>query len=98
MGGRKSQNLELELRVSIHHWRFEDGNTCPNPGSQWQLEPPPRGWYCWVYPDNTKEFLAWMDKNCPTADCTPRFNSGDPMVTVFITDDKESTLFQLKWL
>jgi hypothetical protein len=35
---------------------------------------------------------------CPTADFTPRFNSGDPMWTVTITDDKEATVFQLRWM
>jgi len=38
-----------------------------------------------------------MAKNCPTADCTHRFNSGDPMYTVYIRYDHEATLFQLRW-
>jgi hypothetical protein len=36
--------------------------------------------------------------NCPTADVIHRFNSGDPMFTVHITDDQEATLFILRWL
>lgn len=57
----------------------------------------PRGWYCWVYPDDDQEFEEWMKKNCPSAEFTHRFNSGDPMYTVFIREDAEATLFQLKW-
>lgn len=82
----------------VNHWRFEDGKTCPNPGSMFPADPPPRGWYCWVYPADDQEFVEWMTKMCPTADCTHRFNSGDPMYTVNISDDKEATLFQLRWL
>lgn len=85
-------------KTFINHWRFEDGKTSPNPGSMWEMPPTPRGWYCWVYPKDDNEFEAWMEKHCPTADCTRRFNSGDPMTTVYIKEDKEAMLFQLKWL
>jgi hypothetical protein len=89
------------MEVSIQHWRFEDGETCPNPtmtDGQGRLDPPPRGWYCWVYTDNHNRFIEWMEQNCPSSDCTSRFNSGNPMVTTYIKEDKEATLFQLKWL
>jgi len=85
-------------KTSVHHWRFEDGKTPPNPGGIIEMDPPPRGWYCWVYPEDNEEFEAWMKKNCPTADCTRRFNSGDSMTTVYIREDREAILFQLKWL
>ena len=85
-------------KTTVHHWRFEDGKSCPNPGSAFPLDPPPRGWYCWVYPKDDREFEDWMSKNCPTSDYTHRFNSGDPMYTVFIKEDKEATIFQLRWL
>jgi hypothetical protein len=85
-------------KTLVQHWRFEDGKTCPNPGSQWESDPPPRGWYCWVYAADSMEFNQWMIRMCPTADCTHRFNSGDPMTTVYISDDKEATLFQLRWM
>ena len=105
MTGFKSKKLssnrgETMLRpgVSIQHWRFEDGKTCPNLGSQWESEPSPRGWYCWVYTDDYGEFIDWMEKNCPTTDCTHRFNSGNPMTTVYIKEDHEAVLFQLKWM
>lgn len=87
----------MAMKTRIHHWRFEDGNTCPNPGHTIPLSAPPRGWYCWVYPDNDHEFEKWMFNHCPTADVTHRFNSGDPMYTVFIKDPQEATLFQLKY-
>jgi hypothetical protein len=86
------------MKLSIQHWRFEDGNSCPNLGSQWEMDPPPRGWYCWVYADNNQEFMEWMKQHCPTADCTHRFNSGNPMTTVYIKEDQEAVLFQLRWL
>lgn len=84
-------------KTLVHHWRFEDGVTCPNPGSMFPTDPPPRGWYCWVYPSDDIEFEKWMSKMCPTADCTRRFNSGDPMTTVFISDDNEAMMFALKY-
>ncbi len=86
------------MKVSIHHWRFEDGSTVPNPGSRWETDPPPRGWYCWVYPSDDHEFEIWMARHCPTADYTHRFNNGNPMWTVYIKDDNEATLFSLKWM
>ena len=82
----------------IHHWRFEDGKTVPNQGSSFPLAPPNRGWYCWAYPENDREFEQWMNINCPTADYTHRFNSGDPMYTVYITEPLEAVVFTLKYL
>lgn len=85
------------MKTSVHHWRFEDGMTCPNPVSQWPLDPLPRGWHCWVYPENNQEFETWMCTHCPGADVSHRFNSGDPMYTVYISDDRECMLFKLKY-
>ncbi len=85
-------------KTVVNHWRFEDGSTCPNPGSQWPSEAPPRGCYCWVYPEDDGEFEEWMSRMCPTAECTRRFNSGDPMTTVYISEDSEATAFQLRWM
>ena len=89
---------EVELTVSVRHWRFEDGVTAPNHDSIWKMEPAPRGWYCWAYPNDNRAFESWMDRTCPTAEYQHRFNSGDPMYTVQIWSDKESTLFQLAWV
>ena len=84
------------VKTPIQHWRFENGVDPINPGSQWPSIPA-RGWYCWVYPEDDSEFEDWMRRLCPTADVTHRFNSGDPMYTVFISDEKESTWFLLRW-
>lgn len=86
------------MKVSVDYWRFEDGNTAPNPGNPFPLDPPPRGWYCWAYPDDHNGFKEWMLQACPTADICYRFNSGSPMWTVYINEDVEATVFALKWL
>jgi hypothetical protein len=86
------------MNVTVNHWRYEDGTTIPNPGSRFQLDPIPRGWYCWAYTDNNKEFEEWMKRMCPTTACIPRFNSGDPMYTIYMTDDSEATIFKLTWV
>ena len=84
-------------RVTVHHWRFNDGVTPINPGNPFGETVLPRSWSCWVYPENNHEFEEWMTRSCPTADWTHRFNSGNPMYTVTIIDDAEATLFQLKY-
>jgi hypothetical protein len=86
------------MRTSVHHWRFETGDREDSVGHLWKHDPMPRGWYCWVYPQDGCDFDAWMKKNCPTADVTFRFNSGDPMYTVYIKEDEEATLFGLRWM
>lgn len=87
-----------ELKVSVHHWRFEDGKTPPNPGSRWEMPPTPRGWYCWAYPSDDREFEKWMEQNCPTAEAQHRFNGGDPMYTVQIYNDDEAMRFKDFWM
>ena len=89
-------------KTIVHHWRFHDGK--PELVGKSVIYPtgyrdgPPRGWYCWVYPKDDAEFYDWMSTNCPKADCTHRFNSGDPMYTVSIADDAEATLFAMRWM
>lgn len=91
----------MPAKTSVHHWRFESGE--PEFVGKSAIYPtgyrdgPPRGWYCWVYPQDDIEFEDWMSKNCPKADCTHRFNSGNPMYTVSILDDAEAALFTLRW-
>jgi hypothetical protein len=82
--------------TSVQHWEFHNGVDPINPGSLWPMVPP-RGWTCWVYPDNDREFEVWMQEHCPTAECIHRFNSGDPMYTVYIHDERECMLFKLKY-
>lgn len=89
-------------KTKVNHWRFESGEdewigkSIVYP-SGWRPGAP-RGWYCWVYPEDNQQFELWMYEHCPTSDTGHRFNSGDPMYTVYITDDKEATLFMLRWL
>ena len=83
--------------MKIQYWRFEDGVTPVNPGNRFGEMIPERGWYCWVYPTDDHEFVEWMNRMCPTADVTYRFNSGDPMFTVYISDDSECMIFKLRW-
>ncbi len=97
-------NVEIMKRktTSVHHWRFQTGE--PEHVGVSVIYPtgiregPPRGWYCWVYPLDDVEFADWMAENCPSSDCTHRFNSGDPMWTVYIKDEQEATIFSLRWL
>lgn len=84
------------MKTKVNHWTFHNGVDPVNPGSHFPMVPE-RSWTCWVYPENDADFETWMEINCPTADCTHRFNSGDPMYTVCITDDAEAMLFALKW-
>jgi hypothetical protein len=90
-------------KTLIHHWRHEDGwHTVPTvllkPGQpEREFLPETVGWFCWVYPADDVEFETWMAVHCPTADYTHRFNSGNPMYTVHITDEAECMLFKLKY-
>ena len=94
--------LLSQRKTRVHNWRFEAGE--PEFVGKSVIYPDgyrdgvPRGWYCWVYPENDIEFEQWMNEHCPTADYTHRFNSGDPMYTVYVSSEEESTLFVLKWL
>lgn len=93
----------MEQRVTIHHWRHEDGwhnvpavlRKSTDPVQEFLEEIV--GWHCWVYCNDHHEFIEWMQKHCPTADCTPRFNSGNPMITVFIKDKDEAAYFVLNF-
>jgi hypothetical protein len=94
----------MEQRVSVHHWRYEDGwHDIPwvllkdksKPGREFM--PELVGWHCWVYCNDHHEFLQWMETHCPGANCTPRFNSGDPMITVSITNKDEAAFFMLNF-
>ena len=80
--------------TTVSYWRFCDGEVRDNPIMEHQT----RGWRCWVYPQDDAEFVMWMKTNCPSAEVTHRFNNGNPMHTVYIADDSEATIFQLKWL
>jgi hypothetical protein len=81
------------MKTSVHNFRFEKLN---DPKRHYSIDLP-EGWYCNVY-TNDPEFEPWMARMCPTTDVTLRFNSGNPMYTVYIKEEKEAVLFQLRWL
>ena len=93
------------MRVSVKHWRYEDGWR-PIPhilresyGKDKEFDKFIVGWHCWVYTNNDREFVEWMDNNMKHPyNCDHRFNSGDPMYTIFITHDEDATLFKLRWM
>jgi len=91
--------------MKVHHWRYEDGWRLVPPVLRKEGEPEKEfneeivGWHCWVYADDNKDFEKWMRKNMKGKyDCTFRFNSGDPMHTVWIREDEDATLFKLTWM
>jgi hypothetical protein len=78
--------MSQPTKTYVQHWRHHDIS------DHSELN----GWTCWVY-TRDPEFLHWMKENCPGADVAFRFNSGDPMYTVHITDESEATVFTLRW-
>ena len=91
------------MQVKVYHWRYHDGWRDVPPilraqyGKDREFEEDLVGWHCWVYSDDD-EFEKWMKANMKGEyDCTWRFNSGDPMMTVLIRDDEDATLFKLMW-
>lgn len=91
--------------MKVHHWRYEDGWIEIPPilrkdgGPDREFNSQRRGWFCWVYTDDEASFTKWMKKNMKGKyDCTFRFNSGDPMHTVWIQNDEDATLFKLTWM
>lgn len=58
-------------------------------------------WYYWVYTDGDEklEFIQWCSDHL-TVDTivVPRYNSGNPMVEVTITNEEDQALFKLRWL
>ena len=85
--------------TSVRYWRYETGESRHE--NQYSalvhMDPPAKGWYCWVYAADAKEFSSWMEECCPGAELIYRFNSGDPMISVYIQDEQEAILFRLKW-
>jgi hypothetical protein len=58
------------------------------------------GWSCWAYATHTDfDLRTWMETNMTGKyDCTLRFNSGDPMYTVWIKEEKDAAFFALTFL
>lgn len=92
---------QMELNVNIDYWKFETGE--PEFVGVSSIYPtgyraPRRGWYCYAFPTNNEAFEKWMGKICPHAEYQLRFNSGNPMYTVQIFDEREAFLFQIAWV
>ena len=96
------------LDVRVKHWNHTkpQSGTDPTAGNSVvpgylqhiQSVPVVEEWTCWVYTNDKESFLKWFEKNCPTGSCIFRFNSGNPMFTVLISDMAEATLFKLMWI
>lgn len=89
----------------VNYWKYNDGWTMiphvlqAHYGKDREYNDFIKGWHCWVYPENDLEFVKWMKDNMKGHyDATWRFNSGDPMYTVYIREDEDASLFKLKWL
>ena len=86
------------MQVKVHHWRYELGESDDSVAGVLYHSDIPRGWYCWAYPDDRREFEQWMKTNCPSSYITHKFNSGDPMTLVYIKNHEEATSFKLQWM
>lgn len=94
--------------TSVHHWHYDNGwhdipcglidkNNISTNDKYFNEELV--GWHCWVYEAEGVDISEWMKQNMKGKfDCTLRFNSGDPMHTIWIKDDEDATLFKLKWM
>ena len=88
----------FDYKVIVNHWRYEDGDSLGYSEPNVRRDPLPCGWYCWVYARSQEDnFGKWMKENCPTSEITYRFNSGDPMFSVYIKEEKEAMIFALRW-
>ena len=93
--------MTAPLEVGIHHWKYSNG--APEPVAVSAMHPtgrretPPAGWYCWAYPNDDALFVEWMARECPSADMCHRYNSGDPMFSIYFSSAQEALRFQSAW-
>lgn len=91
--------------LKVEHWRYDDGwHSIPTVlqkfygGQTTEYREELVGWHCWVYAGDV-DIEKWMkDRMSGKYSCVFRFNSGDPMHTVHITDDEDAVQFKLTWL
>lgn len=92
--------------IVVKNWRYEDGYR-DIPGELYNssgtltirkfFDRDLHGWHCRVFGAD-KDFEKWMYKNMKGKyDCTFRFNSGNPMHSIWIKEDQDATLFKLTW-
>lgn len=93
--------IKMIYRTIVQNWNYMDGwrDTIPCIGAPRFFDKNLKGWHCHVYPGDYIEFRQWMIDNMKGEyDADFRFNSGDPMYTVFMADDEDASLFKLKWM
>lgn len=94
--------MTTPLEVKVRHWVHLTG--APEPVTPSVVYPagyretPPAGWFCWAYPNDDALFIEWMTRVCPGAKVDHRFNSGDPMFTVYIASAREAAAFRCAWV
>ena len=100
-----SPSKPLRERPFVNHWRYEDGwKDIPvilrdSIGISQEFDECFRGWHCWVFTVNDLDFDKWMEENMiGEYHCDFRFNDGNPLYNVIITNDEDATLFKLTWM
>jgi len=93
-------------KTAIFNWRKEDGwsdvplvlrRLSPERGER-EFNEDMVGWFCTVYAEDDDHFEAWMLEHMKGEyDITRRFNSGNPMSTVWIKEDEDAMFFRLVW-
>ena len=73
-----------QSQTTILYWKYQSGADF-------------LGYSCCVKTYEHDVFQKWMEKNCPKTEVIYKFNSGDPIYTVYIPDEVEALLFKLKW-
>jgi hypothetical protein len=95
------------MKVDVYHWRYDDGWAIDEFADTIQysavakgyFDEQIRGWHCRVYTDDDREFKKWMLQNMKGKyDATSRFNSGNPMITVWIESNEDATMFKMVWM
>jgi hypothetical protein len=86
------------MKIKVCYWDYSDGYGRHNIDPLFFCEED-KGWSCWVYTDDNYEFLDWMSSNMKYEySAVPRYNSGDPMLTVKITNAEDASLFKLMFV
>ncbi len=102
----------IHFITHIVHWRYETGwrqipYVLQRDGIEQEYNEDMHGWHCWAYPgnelrknaaENKDFFIEWMKENMTGYyEAEYRFNSVDPMYTIFIKEEEDATLFRLRW-
>jgi hypothetical protein len=83
--------------MRILYWHYDDGKSI---SFYDEIDETSIGWHCWVFTDKSEHqyFLNWLQLHIRKGyDAQHRFNSGDPMTTLKITDNDEALKFKEYW-